>query len=164
MGIAERVASVLVDDRGCESENYGPPKSGEKFPELISVDKGNYGDVDGLTVRVEVRRPGETSQVTVGVGVQFSASKVLGVLTDRIRSKDRPGNDIVLVTTGLIDQFGYVCPQDKWMFKLIMDNYGKHGAANRLSPDHISGVVMHNWNSPFICPLYSRPGVNLPWR
>lgn len=64
-------------------------------------------------------------------------------MTHGVAQKDRQGNDILLLTTGLPDSSGYICPLDQWLFAMLRD----HGLARALVPQHIRFAVVHDWAS-----------------
>ncbi|WP_143138621.1 hypothetical protein [Lentzea waywayandensis] len=158
--VAEQIRDAVAEDRGCLQDNFdGIPPGDDGLPREIPYTHGRYGDIGGLVVAVDRGALGSSPTVVAGASFQLLASEVRDRLVERLKDKDRPGNDIVILTTGLPDSNGYTCPLDKWLFDMVF----QHNLGSSLKLDHISGVLMHNWGTPFIGQIYRRPDADLPW-
>ena len=126
--------------------------------------RGFYGNLGSFNVIVQ-RWPLEELAGKITVSAHSSStitqSEAIAALGKRIKDKDREGNELLLVTCGLVDNQGYACPADLAIFELLK----KAAAAGKpIFPKnlgHVRNVLIHQWNTPWI--LASEKGDDIPW-
>ena len=122
---------------------------------------GIYGDHGPFNVIVNPGA-GNTDIVVSAFGqVQVRQSEAIAALGARVAAKDKPGNDILLVTCALIDEKGYTCPADQIIFQFLRDISASGVSIFPETPKHIKGIFIHLWNSPFIS--HWENGNDVPW-
>jgi hypothetical protein len=79
--------------------------------------------------------------------VELVRRVVADTLIERIQKKDREGTDFILVTTGLPNNEGYVCPADSHIFHLL---HQKAVAGTLQFPPlrHVTQVAINHWHYP----------------
>lgn len=155
------IAAALAQDRGYVG--LGVDLS-DGFPEQWSNSNGFYGEVAGFIVQVNLD-PGLSGGAPVQVAAssqgRFTLSEARSLLWARVASKDEARNRVLIVTTGLMDQAGYVCPLDRWLFLSLAE----HGVGEMpREPIHLDAVVLHHFTTNDVLVAYQRPGAALPWR
>ena len=71
-----------------------------------------------------------------------------------VNNKDDPRNQILLISTGLVDKLGYVSgPADEFMFDCV-EKLLTSGLT--FAPTHLNQVILHHWPSHKIAVLYER--------
>jgi hypothetical protein len=105
--------------------------------------KGFYGTHDGVTVQVYPGGLEDRLLVSSMPQAEVRLSEVINLLQARVKAKDRQGNDILLMTCGLPDERGYVCPADTCMFQFVLENAQKISFA----PHYLKSIVLHLWNT-----------------
>jgi hypothetical protein len=96
------------------------------------------------------------SAVSANIQIEIHEVDLRERLLDRITAKDRPENDILLISTGPIDNEGYVQSADHYVFDLVKQIVAE-GLA--FEPVHLDQVILHHWGgSGHAMVLYQRPG------
>jgi hypothetical protein len=103
----------------------------------------------------------DTISVVASAQAQLHESEALEVLTKRIAAKDDPRNQLLVISCGLPDPAGYVCPIDLFLFKLVADaaNVGKLV----ITAEHLKAAVLHSAQSGQVVELFRAPGAVAPW-
>lgn len=159
--VALEIANALTQERGYVGE--GVDVSGG-FPEVWPNSRGFYGEIAGFQVQVNQssERPlGSSVPVLAASQAEFGLGEVRSLLWSRVAAKDDRRNRVLLVTTGLVDSAGYVCPMDQWLFRALAD----HGVGDApTEPTHLDAVVVHHFLTNDLLVAYQRPEAVLPWR
>jgi len=155
----QALAEVLEADRGCVGDGLD---FSQGFPKQFPPDaKGFYGKHGAVVLQVYPRgTPGEVTAYATAQS-QIRQSEVVQALETRIAEKDHPPNDLLLLTCGLPDAKGYTCPLDNFLF-LCVSEAMKAGALS-LAPKHLSGIALHQWDSPNWLQLYRGDTALTPW-
>ena len=123
--------------------------------------KGMYGDYGPFNVVVNPGA-GNTDIIVSAFGqVQIKQSEAIAALGARVAAKDKPGNEILLVTCALVDENGYTCPADQIIFQFLRDISASGVSIVPEKPKHIKGALIHLWNSPLLSHWES--GNDVPW-
>lgn len=85
--------------------------------------------------------------VVANCQVELARRVVADTLIERIQRKDREGTDFVLVTTGLPNNEGYVCPADSHIFH-ILHQQAVEGHLRIPPLGHITQVAINHWGYP----------------
>ena len=102
------------------------------------------------TYWLEVHKaPDETATPHVVANCQVSLypRRVAQTFVERVQKKDRPGNEFLLVTTGLPDKQGYVCPADHWVFHVLQEQ-ALAGKIELPQPRYLRQIVLNHWGQP----------------
>ena len=139
----EPVLAALVIDKGFVGEGLdlsaGPPAH--------LGDRGFYGQHGAFVVVVNgVGAPG-TFTVAAGAGVQIRRSEALTLLRERVAAKDIKGTDALLITCGLPDELGYLCPLDEWLFQHLWSEIVEGRPLLDAAPSHLRAVALHQWRT-----------------
>lgn len=85
--------------------------------------------------------------VVANCQVELAPRVLIETLVTRIHRKDREGTEFLLITTGLPDKAGYICPADSYVFELIKQL--AFAGKIKCSPlRHLRQVVMNHWGCP----------------
>ncbi|MEV6526352.1 hypothetical protein AB0M43_30890 [Longispora sp. NPDC051575] len=145
------IASALQEDRGFVGEGLDLTNG---FPQHMPPN-GMYGSIEGVFVQVY---PADQSLGMVPVIASCQAELPLAEIRESIRhrvaAKDDPRNEVLVMTLGLPDKPGYICPPDKWLFDFIVE----HGPGLLPTPKHLDVVILHLWGTAEILLVYVRPG------
>jgi hypothetical protein len=133
------------------------------LPEVWPNDRGFYGQHGPF--HVQVNGGGTPGEITVSGSAQasFRLSEAIAALARRIAAKDRPGNDLLLITCRLPDEWGYLCPLDEFMFSRLADVLRDRPTVATPAPQHLQAVAMHAWDGPEWIELYRAAGASVPW-
>lgn len=85
--------------------------------------------------------------VVANCQVELVDSLLIKTLLDRVQRKDREGTEFLLVTTGLPDKAGYVCPADGYVFELLR-RLAFAGRITFPSLRYIRQIVLNHWRYP----------------
>jgi hypothetical protein len=98
---------------------------------------------------------GASPSVVTNVTVTIRKNELRDQLVKLVNTKDDPRNQILLISTGLVDSLGYVGTADRaifeWAVELLRDGLLS------FSPDHLNQVILHHWGSHHFAVLYNRP-------
>lgn len=152
--------TVLAEDKGFVGEGMDlsrPPAVGERLDS-----RGFYGDHGPFNVVVN-SGIGGSSDIVISASSQSQVrmSEAIAALGRRIAAKDSASNEILIITCGLVDEYGYTCPADQSIFQLLRDAVGAEGSVLPQKPTNVRGILIHLWNSPFLS--HWEVGEDLPW-
>jgi hypothetical protein len=82
-------------------------------------------------------------------------------LQNRVEGKDREPNEVLLVTCGLVDERGYACGIDRFIYRTLEE--AAQAEKLSLEPQSLRAVVMHLWGSPYWLELYRAENEAMPW-
>lgn len=145
--------TALAEDRGVFAES--DVTSGEL--------KGCYDACGPFMVLVNAAGEDGEIQVTAATHSEVMREDALQAFERRVMEKDRSGNDLVIVTCGLPDKQGYVCPYDHAIYLTLCDVIAEGGKLLSRIPTHIRGGLVHLWDNNMMIS-WSEDGEALPWR
>lgn len=153
---AREVCEVLRSDVGYVGEGMDLK---EGLPEVMDR-RGFHGAVGGFQIQIYQGQEGAVPSVRASCQLTFPLSEARALLWRRVAAKDVERTNLVVVTTGLVDDKGYVCPADGW----LADALFTHGAGEPSTmPEHVDGVLLHCLRSGRLAAVYERPGAVLPY-
>ena len=135
----EEISIALKADLGCVGDGIDLSHG---FPNEPT--NGVYGNHHGVIVLVYAGGGDEKPMVISMCQAQVRLSDCLQTLEARVNAKDRPGNDVLLLTCGLPDERGYACPVDSFMFQFTQE----HSSSLQFCPAYLKSIVLHEWNTP----------------
>ncbi len=154
--VDQLAAEVRTDFGVVQGIPVDDPSAG--LPERITAEIANQGRKFFQDYSVEVHESGiatSSPAVITNVQITFYLDMVRKQLVRAIETKDDPRNQILLISTGLVDTLGYVVPGDQFLFNLVVDLV-KDGL--KFIPNHLNQVILHHWRSDHILVLYERAG------
>lgn len=148
---------ILEEDRGHFGEDVdrtaGAPKNlGER---------GRYDSCGAFSITVNKSNDESVAHVSATSHFQLYRSKALKALGARVKAKDRPGNEIVIVTCGLPDRQGYMCPSDHDLYNVLLQAAKDNIPVMTEPLSHVLGVLIHLWGSNQIYSMQENDDV--PW-
>lgn len=159
--VAEQIAAALTEDRGFVGEGVDLSAG---FPSAWPNRRGFYEKVAGFFVQVNqdtARPPGRPVPVVASSQATLSLRDVRTLFWSRVAAKDQPCNQVLIVSTGLVDAAGYVCAVDQWIFQMLAE----HGVGEPpAAPENLDAVVLHNYGSGNLFIAYQREDAGLPWQ
>lgn len=85
--------------------------------------------------------------VVANCQVELVDNVLVKTFVDRVKRKDREGTEFLLVTTGLPDKAGYVCPADSYVFELLK-RLAFAGKITFPRLHHLRQVAINHWRYP----------------
>lgn len=154
--LAEALAQALESDFGIAFEWPTEYNDAREIPSHIAQLGVRRIEEYELTVHRSHQDPSAPPSVTADIQLRFNETDLVKRLTDRIDAKDVAANQILLVTTGLIDSQGYVVRGDHFIYHKVKELL----SAGRLSlrPKHLNQIIVHQWRSNDAMVIYQRPG------
>lgn len=158
--IVEQMASRLREDKGFVGEGLEGHDYSIGMPEQIP-NRGMYGEVDNVVIQANLSTPGSVVEVQASAQCDFSLSEARSLLWSRVLAKDQATNGVLLLTTGLVDSSGYVCPIDQWLFHCLQ----QHGVGVPPTDlQHLDAIALHHFGSSDWLVVYRRQEASTPWR
>jgi hypothetical protein len=148
---------VLAVDSGFEGEDVDLTQG---LPQQLGR-RGMYGDHGPFNVLAHPGTGNSDIMVSASSQTQVRRSEAIAALSARVAAKDKVGNEILLVTCGLLDEKGYTCPADQIIFHFLHESSAAGVSILPQKPVHIKGVLMHLWNSPHL--FHWESGNDVPW-
>ena len=143
------VEAALLVDKGFVGEDLDLSHG---LPQQLGA-RGLYGDLGPFNLVVNPAPPGGSPlalTVSASSQSQIRLSEAVASLAARIAAKDKTGNEILIVTCGLVDAYGYTCPADQAIFRLLSQALADSKSVLPVKPAHIRGVLIHLWNTPYV--------------
>ena len=131
--LVDQIAEALKEDKGVLFLSHGPGPG----------DQGLYGTFGPFHVTVQAI-PGITGTgVFVACDFEVRRSEAMAALAGRVADKDKPGNEILIITCGVPDEYGWVSASDHAIFRHLF--MARESGANLLPkpPTHIRGILIH---------------------
>lgn len=154
----EAVLEALTQDLGCVGDNVDLSQG---LPDHIPPD-GFYGQHGGLVLQTYRAEPIEGLPTVVTTSqAQFRRSELLALVRERVEAKDQPGNDLLLISCGLLDARGYRCPADSFLFGALLELL-EAGDVDLEPPTNIRAIALHHWPHDEWFELYA-DGAARPW-
>jgi hypothetical protein len=135
-----KVEEALREDKGCVGEGMqfsAPPTFPARLP-----DSGMYGQIGDFVVLVHAGGPPDSITVAGSMSASIACSDALALLRSRVADKDLGGTDVLLITCGLPDGSGYVCPLDSWLFQHLSEEANHGRQLLDVPPKHLRGVAL----------------------
>jgi hypothetical protein len=150
-GVVDRLAEALGPGIGTVDRTpLLPPGSppGTVVPGEVAM-RGRAW-VDGTTYLLEVH-PNEDADsppnLVANCQVELVSRVLAETLVDRVLRKDREGTEFLLITTGLPDKAGFLCPADSYVFELIKQ-LASAGRIKFPPLRYLKQVVINHWRCP----------------
>jgi hypothetical protein len=147
---------ALMADRGYVGEGLD---SSAGLPEKLG-ESGMYGNHGPFHVVANLSSNADAILISASTQAKVFRSQAIDALGARISVKDRPGNDILVITCGLPDGYGYTCPADSAIFQLLLEAAQEGIDILPQRPAHVQGILIHLWNTPHFIVWGNR---DLPW-
>lgn len=155
---AAEIRDALLIDKGTVGEGHdysqGPP---EQIPP-----NGFYGQLADFDVQLYPGEVPEAVQVTASVPAYIQEGEIVDLLDKRLMQKDDPRNELLVISCGLPDKGGYLCPADTFLFHFIKERV-EDGRLKVKEPEHLKLVVLHAPGSNLVVELFRAPEVMAPW-
>ena len=155
-----QVEEALRDDKGCVGEGMqfsAPPTFPAQLPE-----NGVYGQIGDFVVLVHAGGAPGVITVAANISGSIARSDALTLLRSRVADKDLGGTDVLLITCGLPDGSGYVCPLDSFLFQHLWEEANQGRQLLDVPPKHLRGVALHNWRTGAWIHVFGGQG-DAPW-
>lgn len=151
-----QLCTMLESDRGCVGDGVDLSAG---LPDPWPNQHGFYGQQG--PVMVQSYRDGMPNEIVVSSScqAQISLSQTIATVAERVQVKDRECNELLVMSCGMPDERGYVCPIDAFMFQFIKEHLDRI----QLSPVRLKGVVLHLWGTPEWIDLFRSRDVPLVW-
>jgi hypothetical protein len=151
--------NVLQEDRGCVGEGVD---ASSVIPDQLPQN-GLYGSVGPLVVMV-YEGGADSDGITVSASAQATVrrSEARLWLEERIAAKDAVENSVLLITCGLPDSAGYVCPLDRFIFQSVREAQAGADLVPK-KPRHLQAVALHDFASGEWFEVYRAVGADAPW-
>jgi hypothetical protein len=156
--LIDDICDLLSTDFGVVGNNFvvpGPAGTAD-LPKVIpaSVWKVGRNEVEDYWIEVhQVPNPNVPPQVHANVQVTFKIDDLRDKFVSIVHEKDDPRNDILLITTGLVDNKGFVASTDSFLLPEIK-NLISEGLT--IEPTHLNQVIVHHWTTPNAVIAYER--------
>lgn len=155
--LVEEVLRLLTEDKGCVGDEL---EGVTEFPQQWPLTYNGFYKVTDPVI-VQVFRDGSPNKFNV-IGsnqAEFSHSDLLSLLRERISAKDKPSNTVLIVSCGLPDENGCMCPADQFMFEEIV----KLRDSLSFNPVHLKSIYLHLWNSLSCIELFRSADLPAYW-
>jgi hypothetical protein len=145
---------LLVEDKGFVGQDvgYGP-----------DMGRGIYGPSGPFAITVN--QTGQPDHVLVSATSQamLFRSEVIEALENCVAEKDVPENEIVIISCGLPDKQGYICPFDHAIF-LTLEKAVAEGVDILPNPrKHLRGGLIHLWDTTKMITWHGDGENDFPW-
>ncbi len=156
--LLNELEAVLAEDKGFVGEDLDLSHG---LPSQLG-DRGMYGDHGPFNVVVNPGIGGSNDIVISAFSQsQVHLSEAIAALGRRIAAKDKDCNEVLVISCGLVDEYGYTCPADQSVFQLLGEALQAGTSVLPQKPRNIRGILIHLWNTPFLCHWESSE--DLPW-
>lgn len=124
---------------------------------------GLYGSVGPLVVMV-YEGGADSDGITVSASAQATVrrSEARLWLEERMAAKDIVENSVLLITCGLPDSAGFVCPLDRFIFQSIREAQAGADLVSK-KPRHLQAVALHDFPTGEWLEVYRAVGADAPW-
>jgi hypothetical protein len=152
--LKSEIADALAEDKGFVGQDIG---SG---PDLS---RGSYDVPQPFAVTVNQTSQKDPVIVSATSQTMLFRSEVVGALGLRVTEKDLPQNEIVVISCGLPDKQGYVCPFDHAIFLTLQRAVSEGVDILPNSRKHLRGGLIHLWDTAQIITWKESEGDDFPW-
>jgi len=159
--LVAEICDALREDRGYVGEGLDLSNG---LPDQIPGDaRGFYGNHGPVIVQVDqIPEAPEAFLAVSSTQAQFHRSEAMAALQRAVSEKDDVRNNVVLVTCGLPDSHGFLCPMDFFLFEEVAQTIASGYKVQ--PPQHLHGVVLHHWPTGRLTEVWEREDTMLPWR
>lgn len=157
----DKFVNQIVDELRTDFGVAGVPVDPDNpvLPEFIPAEVANVGRkwIEDNVYNLEVHRaePPSGIHVTSNVQIELGYTDVANRVMELVDRKDKPANQILLITTGLMNKTGRTVPVDRLIFNMIY-RLSQDGTI-RIAPKHLNQVILHFWGEPHFLCLFKRP-------
>ncbi len=154
------IAEALKEGRGFSGQDMD---LGQGPPQKLNM-KGIYGGHGGFHVIVNPGQPlGDPGSIMVSAhgNYQIHASEAIEALAKRIDEKDKECNELLIITCGLVDNYGYTCPADEYIMRLLAMTAERGKSVFPRPPKHIKGILVHQWHTQIL--YHWERDADVPW-
>lgn len=128
----------------------------------VPGDRGRYGRYGPFEVTVQAIPGIDGIGIFVACEFQVRRSEAIAALANRVAIKDKPGNDILIVTCRVPDPYGWVSASDHAIFQQLLRAHQSGVNIMPKKPTHIRGIMIHaSPDSPELILLNDSDDV--PW-
>jgi len=154
--------SILQEDKGFLGLEAGEKEDGFDWG-LKPGSPGLYDDHGPFSLIVHLNPGNNEITVSASTPGQIHRSEAVAALAKCIADKDKePRNEVLIITCGRVDDKGYTCPLDFFIFELLFRAFHA-GVSIFPETTNIRGILINRWNSPFLLSMRKK-GSDLPWR
>lgn len=146
----------LIDDIATELEtDFGvvtgiPPNADGSPPQTVpgSVMRQGRREVNGydLEIHPDIANPEAPPMATGSAQIEVETKVLEQEFVGRVATKDRQPNEILIVTTGLPDTSGYVCPADHFIYYTLSQRL-REGLLRVPATNHLRQVIFNHHGS-----------------
>lgn len=146
------LVQALTYDKGFFGEDLG---SGP------DMSRGVYGTYGPFNITVNKTSPDGQVIVSATCQSELFRSEVIEAFRKCVDEKDVPENEIVIISCGLPDKQGYICPYDHAIFLTLQKAVAEGMDIVPESLAHISGGLVHLWETDQL--IAWGDGDDFPW-
>jgi hypothetical protein len=150
--LLEELTDVLAEDKGFVGEDMG---SG---PDMT---RGTYSIHGPFSVTVNRTSPSGEVIVSSTSQSELFRSEVIAAFGKCVADKDVPQNEIVIISCGLPDKQGYICPYDHAIFLTLQKAVVEGIDILSTPPTNIHGGLVHLWDTDQL--ITWGEGSDFPW-
>lgn len=140
--LVQEVLEALKVDRGTLNDDDIPA---EGLPNIIGPD-GVYGSIGPVGIGVGQGGWPDDFTVLSSAQVELERESIHESLSAILTTKDRPGNDTLLISVAAPDSLGTICPADQVLFHFLHEDI-RDGKFSPPNLTHIKTVYIHQWGS-----------------
>lgn len=128
-----------------------------------AISQGMYGNYGPLEVTAQAVPDSTGFAVYMAYDFPVRRSEALAAFAERVAAKDKPGNDIVIVTCGVPDEHGWASATDHALYLHLLATYESGAYILPKKPTYIRGLLIHQSpDSPGLL-LLANDDDDLPW-
>lgn len=152
------ILKALANDIGVVGEDVVLTKEGG----IPQTHRGFHGKIGQFLVQVFSGGIPENISLFCTIQSQVRLSEAVSALQKAIDKKDKPGNDVVLITCGFPNSDGFVCPLDQWLYSHIEEYRAQ--ITTQIQPKNTKCVLLRMWNTDRSIELHRHPDATIPWK
>lgn len=149
-----KLTEVLAEDRGFVGQDMG---SGP------DMSRGTYAAHGPFAVTVNQTSQGDPVVVSPTSQTMLFRSEVIEALGKCVAEKDVPENEIVIISCGLPDKQGYVCPFDHAIFLALRKAIAEGTEILPNPRKHLRGGLIHLWDTEQLITWRESEEDDFPW-
>lgn len=154
--LVEALAYTLEDDFGIAFEWPSEYNDAEEIPAHVAQLGVRRIEEYALTVHRSQPEGSAPPSITADIQLRINETDLLARLKERIDAKDIAANQVLLISTGLVDSQGYVVRGDLFIYHKVKEICLASELA--FKPKHLNQVILHHWGSNEAIVIYERPG------
>jgi hypothetical protein len=156
---------LLADLETALAENKGFVGEGHDLTNGLPMQLGSrgfYGKHGPFDVIAQAHPGANEIAISASCQIPVRRSEAIAALGDRIAAKDKPQNEILIVTCGVPDEYGYVCVADHAIFQFLWESRQAGIDIIPKKPAHLRAVLIHSLDSPRF--LHWQLNDDVPWK